>query len=370
MNRRDFLRTAGTGGAGVAAAALMGCGDETLAQTVDPQPIVNWQMATSWPANLDTLFGGAQIVASTVAALTGNRFTISVHPAGELLPAMEVMQRVEDGTVPIGHTAAYYFKSRSPITLLASSIPFGLTARQQNAWLYDGGGLTLLHEMYARKWGLIAFPAGNSGAQMGGWFNREILTLDDLDGLKMRIGGPGADVMSRLGVEVVSLPGGEILAALEDGTVDAAEWVGPYDDEKLGLHRAGEYYYYPGWWEPGVTLEIQINLAAWNGLPPTYQKALETAATQANVMMLALYDSRNNAALQRLLAGGTQLRRFSDEIMNEAYDVSAEVADEYAAADPDFATLYESWKTFRDGVQSWHSTNELAMETFLATKYP
>jgi TRAP-type mannitol/chloroaromatic compound transport system substrate-binding protein len=321
-------------------------------------PTINWQMATSWPLSLDTIFGGATTFANRVKAITGGRFTITPRAAGEIAPPLEVLNVVSQGAAPCGHTAAYYYLGKAPAAAFGTSVPFGLNAQQQNAWLYEGGGLKKLQAMYARKFNVIQFPAGNTGAQMGGWFRKEISTLNDLKGLKMRIPGLGGQVMSKLGVTVQTLPGGEIFQALQTGAIDAAEWVGPYDDEKLGLHKVAKYYYYPGWWEPGPTLELQINLDEWRKLPPEYQAAIEAAAYESNLTMQTRYDARNNEALQRLIKGGTLLRPYSAEILAAAEKASFELYEAFAAQDQDFENIFRDWQKFRDRVYAWHNINE------------
>ncbi len=383
MNRREFLGLATKSAAGAATMGLVSCGaeDETantpesVAATTAPSvadetvlteevqsdtalPNIEWQMATSWPVALDTIFGGAEVFAQRVSAMTGGKFVITPRAAGELAPGLEVLNVVEQGAVPSGHTASYYYIGKSPVTAFGTALPFGLTARQQNAWLYEGGGLELLQQYYRDRFNVIQFPAGNTGAQMGGWFNREIETAADLQGLKMRIPGLGGQVMDRLGVTVQVIAGGEIFQALQTGAVDAAEWVGPYDDEKLGLHDAAEFYYSPGWWEPGPTLEVQIGVAEWDRLPEIYQEIVRTAAHQANTIMLARYDARNKEALERLVQGGTQLRSFSPEILQAAEQASFALYDEFSQADADFKSIFEQWKVFRDDIQTWHSVNE------------
>jgi TRAP-type mannitol/chloroaromatic compound transport system substrate-binding protein len=325
-------------------------------------------MATSWPISLDTIYGGAQTLADRVAAMTGGKFRITPRSAGELAPPLEVLNVVEQGAVPCGHTASYYYVGRSPVMGFGASLPFGFSAQQQNAWLYEGGGLKRLQELYASKFNVIQFPAGNTGAQMGGWFRKEIATVNDLQGLKMRIPGLGGQVMGKLGVTVQTLPGGEIFQALQTGAIDAAEWVGPYDDEKLGLQRVAQFYYYPGWWEPGSTLEVQINLNEWNKLPQAYQEIIKTAAFEANMTMLSRYESRNNEALQRLVQGGTQLRQYSDEILTAAEQAAFELYDEFAAKDADFKSVFEEWQGFRDRVYSWNNLNESSFEKFVYSK--
>lgn len=372
MKRRTLLNTtvlsAGT------ALALSACSQATSSSgttSASPAaasaslPEIEWQMATSWPVALDTIFGGAQVFADRVASLTGGRFKISPRAAGELAPPLEVLNVVSQGAVPCGHTASYYYLGKSPALAFGTTVPFGLTAQQQNAWLYEGGGLKQLQDLYASRFNVIQFPAGNTGTQMGGWFRKEISTLADLQGLKMRIPGLGGQVMTKLGVTVQTLPGGEIFQALQTGAIDAAEWVGPYDDEKLGLHKVAQYYYYPGWWEPGATLEVQINLNEWKKLPPEYQDAITTAAFESNVIMLARYDTRNNEALQKLTAAGAQLRPYSDEILAAAEKAAFEIYDEFAAKDADFKTVFEGWKQFRDRVYTWNNLNEGSFTRFI-----
>jgi TRAP-type mannitol/chloroaromatic compound transport system substrate-binding protein len=321
-------------------------------------PTIKWQMATSWPLSLETIFGGAQVLAERVKVLTNGKFIIEPRAAGEIAPGLEVLNVVSQGAVQAGHTAAYYYIGKSPALAFGTSVPFGLNAQQQNAWLYEGGGLTKLREIYASKFNVIQFPAGNTGTQMGGWFRNEVKTLNDLKGLKMRIPGLGGQVMAKLGVTVQTLPGGEIFQALQTGAIDAAEWVGPYDDEKLGLNKVAKFYYYPGWWEPGPTLEVQVNLDEWKKLPPQYQAALETAAFQSNTTMLARYDTRNSESLEKLLKTGTQLRAYSQEILEAAEKASFALYNEFAAKDADFKAVYEQWKPFRDRMYAWNNLNE------------
>ncbi|TAF53741.1 MAG: ABC transporter substrate-binding protein [Oscillatoriales cyanobacterium] len=357
MKRKQFLQTAiASTIAGVGVAACRTPSSETT--TSQALPTINWQMATSWPTSLDTIFGGAQTLADRVAALTDGKFTITPRAAGELAPPLEVMNVVSQGAIPCGHSAGYYYVGKSPATAFGTALPFGLNAQQQNAWLYEAGGLELLQDLYSRKFGVIQFPCGNTGVQMGGWFRKEISTLADLQGLKMRIPGLGGQVMGKLGVTVQNLPGGEIFQALQTGAIDAAEWVGPYDDEKLGLHKIAEFYYYPGWWEPGPTLELQINLQAWEKLPIAYQEVIKTAAYEANTTMLARYDARNNEALERLIKAGVKLRPYSEEILAAAEKSSFELFDEFSAKDADFKAIFTVWKEFRDRIYTWNNINE------------
>ena len=378
MNRRDFLTSIATKAAGGAVVGLAaGC---TFAQTPAAQemptaaaqdaslPELSWQMATSWPQSLDILFGGAQMFADRVSVLSGGKFKIDPRAAGELAPGTQVLDVVSQGAVPIGHTASYYYLGKSPATAFGTTLPFGFTAQQQNAWLYAGGGLDLHQQLFRDKFNVIPFPAGNTGMQMGGWFRKEINTLADLQGLKMRIAGLGGQVMGKLGVNVQVLPANEIFPALQTGAIDAAEWVGPYDDEKLGLNKVAQFYYAPGWWEPGSTLEVEINLDEWNKLPELYQEIVKTAAYETNLVMLSRYESANDAALKSLVSGGAQLRSYSSEIMEAAYTAAEELYSEFSANDADFKTIYDNWSAFRTSIFDWNKTNEFAFTSFVYSK--
>ena len=376
MNRREFMqnlaiRTTAATALGIAAgcaAQEVGVAPQAEQAAAQELPELTWEMPTSWPVALDTIFGGATTFAETVGSLTGGKFKINPRPAGEVAPGTEVLNVVSEGAFPIGHTASYYYVGKSNSTAFGTALPFGLTAQQQNAWLYEGGGLQLLQAHYASKFNVIQFPAGNTGVQMGGWFRKEISTVADLQGLKMRIPGLGGKVMAKLGVTVQTLPGGEIFQALQTGAIDAAEWVGPYDDEKLGLNKAAEFYYTPGWWEPGPSLEVEVNLDNWNELPAFYQEVVKVSAYVANMTMLARYDARNNAALKRLLDAGVKLRPYSQEILEAAEKAAFELYDELAASDADFKTIYEPWKAFREGVQKWHDVNEGAYSRYVNSR--
>ena len=321
------------------------------------------KMATSWPTSLKTLYGAAEMVAQRVSDMTDGRFKIQVFSAGEIVPGLEVLDAVQQGTVECGHSASYYYIGKNPALAFGTCVPFGLNAQQQNAWLYQGGGLEAMHKLYA-DFNTIAFPAGNTGVQMGGWFKREVNTVDDLKGLKMRIPGLGGQVLARLGVNVQVLPGGEIFLALDRGAIDAAEWVGPFDDEKLGLNKAADFYYYPGWWEPGSSFDLQINLNAWNGLPKEYQAILKAAAEEANMNTLATYDSENPQALKRLIESGTQLRAYSPEIMEAAQTEAFALYEENASKDASFKEVYEPWKQFRESIYQWHAVSEYSYSNF------
>jgi TRAP-type mannitol/chloroaromatic compound transport system substrate-binding protein len=393
MQRRRFLRGIATGGA---AATLAACAAPTTPQqpaanqptapqgqpaaaATAPQaqapaqgtelPTIEWNMATSWPVSLDTIFGGAQTVADRVSAMTNGKFKINPRAAGELAPGLQVLDVVSQGAVECGHTASYYYVGKSPVTAFGTALPFGLNAQQQNAWLYQGGGLAQLQEFYAKKFGVIQFPAGNTGVQMGGWFRKEINTVGDLQGLKMRIPGLGGQVMTKLGVTVQAIAGGEIFQALQTGAVDAAEWVGPYDDEKLGFYKVANFYYYPGWWEPGPTLEVEVNLAKWNELPAEYQEILKTASFEANINMLASYDAKNREALKKLVGtDNVVLKPYSAEILEAAEKAAFELYDGFAAQDADFKPIFDGWKEFRTGIYEWHKINESGFSTYVFSK--
>ncbi|NJO98575.1 MAG: TRAP transporter substrate-binding protein [Pleurocapsa sp. CRU_1_2] len=327
-------------------------------------PKIKWRMVTSWPKSLDTIYGGAQTVCDRISAMTGGKFTIEPYAAGEIVPGLEVLDAVQNGTVECGHTASYYYVGKNPALAFGTCVPFGLTAQQQNAWYYQGGGLEAMHELYS-DFNIINFPAGNSGAQMGGWFKKEIKSVADLNGLKMRIPGLGGKVMASLGVNVQVLPGGEIYLALERGAIDAAEWVGPYDDLKLGLNKAAPYYYYPGWWEPGSTFEVQINKSQWDKLPVEYQEIFKSAAMEANLRMLAKYDALNRIALKTLADGGTKLTAYPPEILQAAQKAATAYYAEESSKSPVFKKVYDQWNQFRITVSQWNKINQLSYDSFV-----
>ena len=358
MQRRKFLTSAGLGLAGTGALALSG---KALAQA----PEIKWRLASSFPKSLDAIYGAAEIVSKRVAAATGGKFTIQVFAAGEIVPGPGVLDAVKDGTVQMGHSASYYFVGKDPTFAFDTAIPFGLNSRQQTAWMYDGGGLQLMREFF-KDYNIYNIPCGNTGAQMGGWYRKEIKTVADLKGLKFRVGGFAGQVLAKLGVVPQQIPGGDIYPALEKGTIDAAEWIGPYDDEKLGFNKVAKYYYYPGWWEGGPQLSAYINMGEWAKLPKEYQSILESACWEAHIYMQARYDAKNPAALKRLVAGGTKLMPFSNEIMAACYKAALELYDETAAKNPKFKKIYEPWKKFRDEQIEWFSVCEGRFDNFSA----
>jgi len=359
MKRREFLKNAGLGTAAGATLLAAQAGAQTASL-----PTVNWRMAASWPKSLDTLYGGAELIGKRVAAATGGKFNIKVFAAGEIVGGLQVLDAVQNATVECGHTATYYYFGKDPTFAFACAIPFGLNARQQNAWMYHGGGLDLMREFF-KEYNIIQFPAGNTGCQMGGWFRKPINKVSDLKGLKMRIGGTGGLPLTKLGVVPQQIAGGDIYPALEKGTIDAAEWVGPYDDEKLGFSKVAKYYYYPGWWEGGPELDLLVNIKAWDALPAEYKAILEAACAEANVWMMAKYDALNPEALKRLLAGGVKLQPFSNEIMVACYKAATEVYDEFAAKNPKFAKVYGPWKKFRNEQDQWFAVAENRFDNFM-----
>jgi TRAP-type mannitol/chloroaromatic compound transport system substrate-binding protein len=365
MDRRKFLEKglAGLAGAGAVVACGKGAADGEGTPAVIPRKKVTWRLASSFPRGLDTIFGAAEVLAERLEAISEGDFRLRVYPQGEIVPGLQVMDSVQQGTVQVGHTASYYYVGKNPALAFDSCVPFGLTSRQQTAWLTQGGGLDLVHELFA-DFGILTFLAGNTGTQMGGWFKREIGSLQDLQGLKMRIPGLGGEVMSRLGVTVQVLAGGDIYPALERGAIDATEWVGPYDDEKLGFHKVARYYYYPGWWEPGPSLSYLVNRKAWDELPKAFQEMFATAASESATVMQARYDQQNPAALARILAEGVEIRRFSDDLLAAAQSTSLEMLEEQAAADPSYRKVYEAWKKARGEAYRWFGTAELAYASF------
>lgn len=354
MKRRDFLKKAGIG---VAASAAFG---PVFAQA---QPTLRWRLTSSFPKSLDTLFGGAEEFAQRVAELTGGKLQIRVYQAGEIVPGLQVLDAVQQGTVEMGQTASYYYVGKSQALAFDAGVPFGLTYRQQNAWMYHGDGIDLFRSIFV-DFGIIQFPAGNTGVQMGGWFRKEIKGVADLKGLKMRIPGPGGQVMSRLGVVPQVLAGGDIYPALERGAIDATEWVGPYDDEKLGFYKVAKYYYYPGWHEPGTQLTLYVNLKEWQKLPKEYKEAIEVAASEVNLTMQAKYDQLNAVAMQRLIKNGVRLRKWPADVLKAAQKAAFEWFEEESSKDATYRKVYTAWKKFREEQYRWFGVAELGYEQF------
>jgi len=368
LKRREFLQ-----GAGVSAllgGSLAGCDstEQTGAKTASPTtpaPVttaetIEWKMVTTWPKNFPGLGTGANYLAELIGQMSGGRLNVKVYGSKELVPAFEIFDAVSAGTAEMGHGAAYYWKGKSEAAQFFAAVPFGLTAQEMNAWLYHGGGMELWKEVY-EPFGLVPTAAGNTGVQMGGWFNREINTVADLEGLKMRIPGLGGEVLKCAGGTPVSLPGGEIFPSLQSGAIDATEWVGPYNDLAFGLYKAAKHYYYPGWHEPGTTLECFVSKKALEALPADLQTIVINASRIANQDMLAEYTTRNNRALQTLVnEHKVDLRRFPDAVLQKLRSLSDEVVAEVAEKDPLSKKVYESYKAFRDQVMAWHEVSEKA----------
>ncbi len=329
-------------------------------------PKVVWKMGSSFPATLDTIYAGATRLSSLVKTLTNGEFQIDLLAAGEAGPPLAMLDAVQNGTVQCAHTAGYYYVGKNMALAFDTELPFGMNARQHNAWMYEGGGLELTRELYA-GYGVVNFPAGNTGAQMGGWFKKEIRTLDDIAGLKMRVPGIGGQVWKRMGAEPISLPGGEIVAAIKSGKIDAAEWTVPYDDEKLGLPDVAGHYYFPAWWEPSTQLSILVGKKAWDALPELYKIAFSTASESVNQWMMAAYDSRNPKVYKKLVGSGTRVHVFPNTLMINAHQIAFKIYDEEAARNASFKKIYEPWKKFRGDITLWHSTAESAMQNFLSS---
>ena len=357
MDRRSLIKKAGI--AGVLAAGA--------APAVHAQTHVRWRLSSSFPKSLDTLYGSSEIFAKSVKAMSGGKFEISVHAAGEITPALGVVDAVQQGSVEMAHTAPYYFIGKNEAFALGCAIPFGLNSRQTSAWMYDGNGLKLMREFYS-QYNIINFPGGNSGAQMGGWFRKEIKTVADLKGLKFRCGSFAGKVLERFGVVPQSIPGGEIYSALEKGTIDAAEWIGPYDDQKLGFNKVAPNYYYPGWWEGGAQLDFFINHKAWDALSAENKAIVEAAAALAHSEVQARYDARNPIALKELVARGTKLRPFSNEIIQAAFKESLSIYDELNAKNPDWKKIYADYAKFRADANLWFRFTEAKFDSFMQSQ--
>ncbi len=355
LNRRKFLTaaTAGAASAGVAAPAL-----------AQGTPSLEWRMVSSFPKSLDTIFGTAEVFSKALADMTDGRFQIRVFAPTEIVPGLSAADAVSNGSVEACHTASYYYWGKDPTFAFGTAVPFGLDYRMQNAWMYEGGGIDLMNAFYAR-FNIFGLPGGNTGTQMGGWYRKEINKPEDWKGLKIRIGGLAGAVMSRIGAVPQQIAGGDIYPALEKGTIDAAEWVGPYDDEKLGFSKVARYYYYPGWWEGQAMLSFFFNLEKWNGLPKSYQAAVKAASAFANTTMMARYDIENPQALQRLAIGGAELRPFSEAVLDACFNASNQVFDEIAAKNADFKKVYEAMKAVRGPDYLWFQIAEATYDTYM-----
>ncbi|MBB2486376.1 TRAP transporter substrate-binding protein [Mitsuaria sp. WAJ17] len=355
MERRSFVKQAGL--AGVLAAA-------SAPAIVHAQANIRWRLASSFPKSLDTIFGAADVFAKKVSEMTGGKFQISVHAGGELMPPFGVVDGVQNGTVEMAHTAPYYFFGKDETFALGCAIPFGLNSRQMSAWMVEGNGLKLMREFY-RNYNIINFLGGNTGAQMGGWYRKEIKSVADIKGMKMRIGGFAGRVLERMGGVPQNIPGGEIYSALEKGTIDAAEWVGPYDDQKLGFNKVAPNYYYPGWWEGGPQLDFYINTKAYDGLSAEYKAIVECAAAQAHIDMQAKYDAKNPQALKSLVGSGTKLFKFPRDVMDLAFKESMAIYSELSAKNPNWKKVYEDLSAFRRDQNLWFRFAEAGFDDFM-----
>jgi TRAP-type mannitol/chloroaromatic compound transport system substrate-binding protein len=354
MERRSFIQQAGL--AGVLAAGV--------APAVHAQAAIRWRLASSFPRSLDTIFGASEVFAKKVHDMSGGKFQISTHAGGELMPPFGVVDGVQNGTVEIAHTAPYYFFGKDETFALGCAIPFGMNSRQMTAWMIEGNGLKLMREFY-KQYNIINFLGGNTGAQMGGWYRKEIKTLADFKGLKFRVGGFAGKVVERIGGVPQNIPGGEIYQSLEKGTIDAAEWVGPYDDQKLGFNKVAPNYYYPGWWEGGPQLDFYINTKSFDGLSAENKAMVEAAASHAHVDMQAKYDARNPGALRQLVASGTKMFRFPKDVMEAAFKESMALYSELSAKNPHWKKVYEDFATFRRDQNLWFRFAEAGFDDFM-----
>ena len=358
MERRSFLKKAGVG---------LAAGAVAMPAIAQNAPTIKWRLASSFPKSLDTIYGGAEHMAKRVSEATGGKFQIQVFAAGEIVPGPGVMDAVKDGTVEMGHTASFYFFGKDPTFAFDCAVPFGMTMRQLDAWMRHGNGGKLMGEFFAKS-NIVSIPCGNTGTQMAGWFRKELKTVADLKGLKMRIGGYAGAVMSKLGVVPQQIPGGDIYPALEKGTIDASEWIGPYDDQKLGFNKVAKFYYYPGWWEGGTTLSAYINAKKFAELPKEYQVILQDACAEAHADMMAKYDAKNPTALKQLVGSGTQLRPLPKEIMDASYKAAMELYAETSAKNADFKKVYDDYKKFMDDQNLWHRIAEASYSNYMYSK--
>ncbi|MES2401939.1 MAG: TRAP transporter substrate-binding protein [Pseudomonadota bacterium] len=356
MDRRSLIKNAGI--AGVLAAGV--------APAVHAQAAIRWRLASSFPKSLDTIYGGAEVFANAVKAMSGGKFEISVHAGGELMPPFGVVDGVQAGTVEMSHTVPYYFYGKNPAFALGSAVPFGLNARQMTAWMKHGNGRKLMNELYA-KYNMVSFAGGNTGTQMGGWFRKEIKSVADFKGMKMRLGGGlVGEVMQKLGAVPQSIPGGEIYQALEKGTIDAAEWVGPYDDQKLGFNKVAPFYYYPGWWEGGPEVDFFINQKAFDALSSENKAIVEAASALASVDMLAKYDALNPVALKQLVAAKTKVLPFSQAVLDASFKASMEVFAANDAKSPEWKKIYADMRAFQRDQVLWFRFAENGFDNFMA----
>jgi TRAP-type mannitol/chloroaromatic compound transport system substrate-binding protein len=356
LNRRKFVKGAAVGGIGATAVAA-----PAIAQAL---PDIKWRQTTSWPKSLDTLYGAAELIGKRVGELTDGKFQIQTFAGGEIVPGLQVLDAVQNGTVECGHTAMYYYFGKDDTFVFMSALPFGMNMRLQNAWLQHGGGMELIND-FLKSYNVTMFAGGNTNCQMGGWFSKEIKTPEDLKGLKFRMGGFAGKIMQRLGVVPQQIAAGDIYPALEKGTIDGAEWVGPYDDEKLGFVKVAKFYHYPGWWEPSSTGGFIVNNAQYAALPKLYKEALQSACAEANNWCPAKYDAVNPAALKRLVGAGAVLKPFSPEVMDACWKAANELYAEISAKNPAFKKIYDSYTAFRSDGYLWTSVADYTMDSYM-----
>jgi len=356
MKRREFLKTVG-----VSLAASSAVAAPAIAQSM---PELKWRCTTSWPKSLDIPFSASETISKYVAEATDNKFQIQTFAGGEIVPALQALDAVSNATVEMCHTAAYYFIGKDPTFALYCSVPFGLNGRQQNAWFQDHGGQDMLNE-FGKKYNLYGIAGGNTGTQMGGWFRKEIKGIDDFKGLKFRVGGFAGTIIAKVGGVPQQIAGGDIYPALEKGTIDAAEWVGPYDDEKLGFVKVAKYYYYPGWWEGTGQGHNVMNIEKWNALPKHYQAAIETASRDTFTWVTGKYDYVNPPALKRLLVAGAILRPFPQEVLEACYSAANEIYADLSKSNPHFKKMYESLSAYRNETLAWQQVAELSYDSFM-----
>ncbi|MEI8169808.1 MAG: TRAP transporter substrate-binding protein [Rhodoferax sp.] len=354
MDRRSIIKNAGI--AGVLAAGV--------APAVHAQAALRWRMASSFPKSLDTIFGAAETIAKKVSEMSGGKFTISTHAAGELMPALGVVDGVQSGTVECGHTCAYYYFGKDETFAIGTGLPFGLNSRQMTAWMFEGNGGKLMREFYA-KYNIVNFPAGNTGAQMGGWYRKEIKSAKDIKGLKFRVGGFAGKVIERMGGVPQNIPGGEIYQALEKGTIDAAEWIGPYDDQKLGFNKVAPFYYYPGWWEGGPQVDLFVNNKAYESLSAENKAILSAATTCAHVEMQAKYDAKNPLALKQLVGAKTKVMPFPKDVLDVAFKESMALYEELRGKNANWKKVYDDMSAFRRDQNLWFRFTEAKFDSFM-----
>jgi len=358
VERRSFLKNAGVG---------LAAGTVAMPAIADNAPTIRWRLASSFPKSLDTIYGGAEYMAQRVAEATGGKFQIQVFAGGEIVPGPAVFDAVKDNTVEMAHTASYYFFGKDPTYAFDCAIPFGMNNRQTDAWFRYGNGTKLMNELYGKS-NIVPIPCGNTGTQMGGWFRKELKTVADIKGLKIRIGGFAGEVLSKLGAVPQQIPGGDIYPSLEKGTIDAAEWIGPYDDQKLGFNKVAKYYYYPGWWEGGPQLSVYVNSAKYAELSKEYKAILHMACADAHVDMMAKYDAKNPIALKQLVGSGTQLRQYPKAIMDASYKAAMELYAETSKANPGFKKVYDDYAKFQADENLWFGIAEGAYASYMGTK--